>query len=295
MKLRYKYKGDAVDRLLLSYQEDKNDGNFITDTTLRFPSRDNGFEEVRTLKELFFPNYWNSGSITNSEHREELENKINELGQLFFDGIHPYMSGEDGILEIVHNILGQLPDIREKLKKDIEAAFKGDPAARSYTEIIRAYPGFSAIEVQRVAHVLYNLGVTEYARELTEHIHSKTGIDIHPGAEIGEYFFIDHGTGVVIGETAEIGDWVRMYQGVTLGVFHFEKDGGGVLKKGYKRHPTIGNHVVIGAGATVLGPITIGDHVNIGALAWITEDIPDYNTVFGKHPRLERRLNSKKS
>ena len=289
--MEYQHNGNAAELLLDSYQKDREP--FIIDTTINFPHRDNGFEEIKKLKELFFPNYWNNGLITTNE--SELKKKINELGQLFFDGIKPYFSETAKISVIVGNVLGQLANIREKLKKDVEAAYKGDPAAKSYAEIIRAYPGFGAIEVQRVAHILYKLGVPSYPRELTEYIHSKTGIDIHPGAKIGECFFYDHGTGVVIGETAEIGNWVRIYQDVTLGVLHFEKDGGEVLKKGYKRHPTIGNHVVIGAGSKLLGPITVGDHVNIGANSWVTEDVPDHTTVFvAEHPRLERMPKNKK-
>ena len=288
--MEYQHNGNAAELLLGSYQKDREP--FIVDTTINFPHRDNGFEEIKKLKELFFPNYWNAGLITRNEL--ELKKKINELGQLLFDGIGPYIPEAAKISLIVDNVLGQLANIREKLKKDVEAAYAGDPAAKSYAEIIRAYPGFSAIEIQRVAHLLYNLGVPSYPRELTEYIHSKTGIDIHPGAKIGECFFIDHGTGVVIGETAEIGNWVRIYQDVTLGVLHFEKDGGEVLKKGYKRHPTIGNHVVIGAGSKLLGPITVGDHVNIGANSWIQEDIPPYTTVFVvEHPRLERMPKNK--
>jgi serine O-acetyltransferase len=284
-------------RLLESYDSDKDP--FIKDTTVRFPERPNGFREVRLIKELFFPNYWNSGQITSPEGSAELEKKVDELGQLFFDGSRPYLRDlpEKDIHEIVRSALDQLPDIREKLKKDVEAAYAGDPAAGSYTVIVRAYPGLRALEVYRVLHVLYELGAKGYARELTEHVHDK-GIDINPGAKIGEYCFIDHGTGLVIGETAEIGDWFRVYQGVTLGVLHFEKEDGEqtVLRKGYKRHPTIGDHVVIGAGAKVLGPVTIGDHVNIGANAWVAEDIPDHYTVYvAEHPKLERRQRKRES
>ncbi|NQV08564.1 serine acetyltransferase [Candidatus Woesearchaeota archaeon] len=284
----YKYKGDAIERLLQSYKKDKEP--YITDISIKFPKQDNGFKELITLKELFFPNYWNCGFITKSENKEQLETKIDELGQTLFYGILPYLSDEKDIGAIVDKVLNILPDIREILKKDLEAAYKGDPAAKDYTEIIRSYPGFSAILVQRFAHILYKLKVTSYARELTERIHSMTGVDIHPGASVGEYFFIDHGTGVVIGETTEIGNHVRIYQGVTLGALHFEKDEGGTLKKGYKRHPTIGNNVVIGVGAKILGGVSIGDHVSIGANSWIEEDIPDYTTVFiSEHPKLIKK------
>jgi len=290
--VKYEYKGDVVDRLLASYQRDKSP--FITDSTKHFPERPNGFEEIRMLKMLFFPNYWNNGLVTQPENRHELESQISYLGQLFFDGVEPYLEDQSGITQIVEATLNQLPNIREDLKKDVEAAFTGDPAAEDNAQIIKSYPGFSAVEIQRVAHALYNLGAGSYARELTEHIHSKTGIDIHPGAKIGQYFFIDHGTGVVIGETAEIGDWVRIYQGVTLGVLHFEEDGKGVLRKGYKRHPTVGDHVVVGAGAQVLGPIYVGDYVKIGATSWVAEDIPDGFTVFAEKPKLKKRPNGKK-
>jgi serine O-acetyltransferase len=286
--MTYTYTGNAAKRLIKSYQADKEP--FITDKTIQFREHDCDIEELRRLRELFFPNYWNCGSITILENKSRLEVKVNELGQIFFDGIRPYLSADRETEAIVDEIINKLPDIRETLKKDVEAAYKGDPAAISYTEIIRSYPGFSAIVIHRVAHVLYELNVPTFPRELSEYIHSTTGIDIHPGASIGEYFFIDHGTGVVIGETSIIGENVRIYQGVTLGALHFEKDEGGVLKKGYKRHPTIGNHVVIGMGAVVLGAISIGDHVSIGANSWIEEDIPDNTTVFvSEHPRLRKK------
>ena len=286
--MMHEYKGSAAYKLLQSYRKDKEP--YITDTTRKFPQRDCGFEELRMLQDLFFPNYWNCGSITKVENKTELETKINELARVLFAGIQPHFSDVRHIGTVVDEVLNRLDSIRESLKKDVEAAYKGDPAAMTYTEIIRSYPGFSAILVQRVARVLYELKVPSYPRELTEIIHSMTGCDIHPGAKIGECFFIDHATGVVIGETSEIGDCVRIYQGVTLGALHFEKDEDGALRKGYKRHPTIGDHVVIGAGAKIIGPVTIGNHVGIGANSWIEEDIPDYTTVFiSEHPKLMRK------
>lgn len=288
--MSYKHNGEAADKLFESYKKDKEP--FIIDTELKFPDRDVYIDEVKLLKEIFFPNCWNSGIII--KDKEELKRKISKLGDFFFDGIKPYLKDDKKIDEIIGKVLDSLADIREKLKKDVEAAYAGDPAARSYAEIIRSYPGFAAIEIQRVAHELHKLQVPAYPREIMEHIHSITGIDIHPGATIGEYFFIDHGTGVVIGETTEIGDWVRLYQTVTLGVLHLMKEGEGILKRGYKRHPTIGSHVVVGVGAKILGPVTIGSHVNVGANSWITEDIPDYTTVYiAEHPKLVRRTKGK--
>ncbi len=240
-------------------------------------------EDFNLLRQLLFPAQWGRDAGDRHTHLRLREDLLHRLAAQLPDAS-------------IEALLGQLPGIRETLKTDVQAAYAGDPAAKSYTEIIRAYPGFQATMVHRVVHELYVQGSDEallYARELQEYAHSRTGIDIHPGASIGGHFFIDHGTGVVIGETAEIGDWVRIYQGVTLGVLHFEKDKNGdgtVLVKGNKRHPTLGSHVVIGAGAKVLGPVSIGDHVNIGANAWIDEDIQPYTTVFvAEHPRLERR------
>ena len=309
MKYDFRLSGIA-ESLLESYQRDSDP--FITYQNIRFPRRTTGFVELDGLRKLTFPNYWNSGLITQPENIEVLVKRLNALAKTFHNGMKPYPTCSqdvptnlDEVLEEVPDfrerglivdvrptviaIISQLPHIRETLKKDVEAAYKGDPAARSYTDIIRSYPGFTATLIQRVAHVLYELQVPSYPRELTEQIHSLTGIDMHPGAKIGEYFFIDHGTGVVIGETAEIGNWVRVYQGVTLGVLHFEKEGEGVLKKGYKRHPTIGNHVVIGAGAKILGPVSIGDYVNIGANSWVEENIPANTTIFADPPKLNRK------
>jgi serine O-acetyltransferase len=286
--MKLKRDSKAVKDLFSSYSKDKSP--FITALSKNFSSRHYPFEEINLIKQVLFPKYWNCGYIAKEKNAHELALKIGELGELFSEGISPYIENETEVGKIVSKVSENLADIREQLKKDVKAAYEGDPAARTYTEIIRSYPGFLAIEIHRVSHLLYSFGAGGYARELSEVIHSETGIDIHPGAQIGNFFFIDHGTGVVIGETAVIGDWVRIYQDVTLGVLHFEKEGAAEVKKGYKRHPDIGNHVVIGAGAKILGPVRIGNHVNIGANSWITEDIPDYTSVFvAEHPRLEKR------
>nr|WP_305037636.1 serine O-acetyltransferase EpsC [Halorhabdus sp. CBA1104] len=161
--------------------------------------------------------------------------------------------------------------------------------------MIRSYPGFHAVLTHRVAHFLYEEDIFAYARELAEYARTETGIDIHPGAEIGEYIFIDHGSGVVIGETATVGNWVRIYQNVTLGTLHFEEEEEGeghMLAKDYDRHPNIGDHVVIGAGSNVLGTVEVGDHVSIGANSWVTEDVPDNTSVFiANHPKQKRKSN----
>ncbi len=166
------------------------------------------------------------------------------------------------------------------LSGDIQAAYAGDPAAVSTDEVILSYPCVLAITTYRIAHVLYLDGVPLIPRIMSEHIHSLTGIDIHPGATIGENFFIDHGTGVVIGETTEIGDNVKLYQGITLGALSFPKDEKGNIIKGRKRHPTIGNNVVIYSGATILGPnAVIGNDVVIGGNVWITSPVASGTTI----------------
>ncbi|MFH1844663.1 MAG: serine acetyltransferase [bacterium] len=176
---------------------------------------------------------------------------------------------------IAMDFLEQLPAIRSQLKKDVQAAFEGDPAAVSHDEIILCYPGTFAIAVYRLANPLYRLGVPLVPRIMTEWAHHRTGVDIHPGADIGDYFFIDHGTGVVIGETTEIGERVKLYQGVTLGALSFPKNPDGSLVKGGKRHPTIRDRVTIYANATILGGDTvIGEGAVIGGGSWVTKSVP---------------------
>lgn len=176
--------------------------------------------------------------------------------------------------EAVDRFFTRLPELRRVLLLDCEAAMDGDPAARSFAEIIFAYPGFEAITIQRIAHEFWKMGMPLLARIMTEHAHSKTGIDIHPGARIGESFFIDHGTGVVIGETAVIGNHVKIYQGVTLGALSFPKDERGRLRRDTKRHPTLCDDVVVYAGATILGGDTvIGEGALIGGNTWVIESV----------------------
>lgn len=175
---------------------------------------------------------------------------------------------------VVKNLLEKIPEIRSMLSGDIEAAYNGDPAAMSTDEVILSYPCVLAISTYRIAHELYLQAVPLIPRIMSEHVHSLTGIDIHPGAKIGNNFFIDHGTGVVIGETTEIGNNVKIYQGVTLGALSFPKDEKGHIIKGRKRHPTIGNNVIIYSGATLLGAdAVISDNVVIGGNAWITQPV----------------------
>ena len=182
------------------------------------------------------------------------------------------------------NLIKKLPDIRKTLWTDITAAYQGDPAAKTPDEIILAYPAFIAISAYRVAHELYIMNVPLIPRIITEYAHRLTGIDIHPGATIGKYFFIDHGTGVVIGETSTIGNRVKIYQNVTIGAKSFAVEPDGTLVKGIKRHPDIGNDVVIYAGATILGGETIiGDNCIIGGNVWLTHSVQSGNIIMNKN------------
>ncbi len=185
----------------------------------------------------------------------------------------------------VDKLLAALPEIRSKLKQDVQAAYDGDPAAKSLAEIIISYPCIEAIATYRLAHELYKSGVPLLPRIISERVHGRTGIDIHPGARIGRSFFIDHGTGVVIGETTEIGDNVKLYQGVTLGALSFPKDERGRAIKGGKRHPTIKDGVTVYAGATILGGKTvIGKGAVVGGNVWITASVPAGAKVLLKSP-----------
>lgn len=186
---------------------------------------------------------------------------------------------ESQAIAIVRNFAAQLGAIRALLDSDIQAAYRGDPAARSVDEVLLCYPGVLAIIHHRLAHVLYRLGTPLVARIIAERAHSETGIDIHPGAKIGAGFFIDHGTGVVIGETAEIGERVRLYQAVTLGAKRFNTDTDGNLQKGQPRHPIVEDDVVIYAGATVLGRIVIGRGSTIGGNVWLTRSVAPGSNV----------------
>ena len=197
---------------------------------------------------------------------------------------------ETNSIKFTNEFLEKLPVIRVSLQKDIEAAFHGDPACQNFDEVILCYPGLNAVTIHRMAHELYKLGVPFLPRMMAEWSHGETGIDIHPGATIGDHFFIDHGTGVVIGETVNIGKHCKIYQGVTLGALSFAKDERGELVRGSKRHPTLEDHVVIYANATVLGGKTvIGESSIIGSSVWITRSVPPGTTITIQKPGLRMK------
>ena len=246
----------------------------------------NGFEAadreaaVRALKAilaLLYPGFFTAEGRREKENLAYLEETLPGIIRAAF----AMSSQADGNAEeIAQDYLLSLPSLLAALEKDVQAIYEGDPAAVSREEVVLCYPGFYAIAIFRIAHGFAKRGVPFLPRIMTEYAHAKTGIDIHPGATIGEYFCIDHGTGIVIGETAVLGDHVKLYQGVTIGAKSFEKDENGNPVKGGRRHPTIGNHVVIYANATILGGDTvIGDGAVIGSNAWITRSVEDGRIV----------------
>jgi serine O-acetyltransferase len=225
----------------------------------------------KELLGILFPAHATRAYRRQSDITKALTSLKHKLSRLLYDNL---IDGNEET--IVENFMVELPACYESINQDIDAMFQGDPAARSHDEVIRAYPGFYAIAAYRIAHMMGNLGVHTIPRMITEHAHSITGIDIHPRAEIGSNFCIDHGTGVVIGETTVIGNHVKIYQGVTLGALSVSKEDAST-----KRHPTIEDHVVVYAGATILGGETIvGRNSIIGGNVWLTQSVPPESKVY---------------
>ena len=265
------------------------------------PSRKTVDALAEDFMRLLFPGFFDRETVSRGEFERSLEERVLLLraalsGEIqtclrFAGHESPESAGESE----ANHVLSSLSCVRAWLRTDVEAAYNGDPAARSFEEIILAYPCIPAIAIQRVAHVLYQREIPLLPRMLTEHAHRLTGIDIHPGATIGSHFFIDHGTGVVIGETATLGSHVKLYQGVTLGAKSFKVDESGKVVKGIKRHPDIGDHVTIYAGATILGGETvIGENTIIGAGVWLMESIPPHSIAYYQGDNLVVRHRRKK-
>ncbi|MCG3139079.1 MAG: hypothetical protein HJJLKODD_02957 [Phycisphaerae bacterium] len=269
------------------------------------PSRTQIVRALELLIELIYPGYWGRQNLTQynvSYHVGELLPRIGEI--LNREIYHAFcyqdeMQGRSPVggadcrekaRRLVLRFLEQLPAVREKLGGDVQAAYDGDPAAVDTSEVILSYPGVLAVTIYRLAHELHQLEVPWIPRVMTEWAHAQTGIDIHPGARIGRNFFIDHGTGVVIGETTEIGESVKLYQGVTLGALSFPKDERGRLLRGFKRHPTVKEGATLYANAIVLGGETIiGQSAVVGGSVFLTSSIPDGCTVTIKTPELSVR------
>ena len=316
-KIRKIQKLDNVLETLLPTYNEVN-----TQDTIAIHSKLPSNEEITTLciklEEILFPGYRTTILNGHISFDNLIKETLNEIYDILYDQVNKSLpfrwaseyAKSNGRLRltaktkkslisqeieletefIVSTVLDKLPIIRGALKQDVLAAYNGDPAATSYAEIILSYPGLRAIAIYRIAHELYKFNVPIIPRMMTEYAHSETGIDIHPGAQICEGFFIDHGTGVVIGETCRIGNRVKIYQGVTLGAKSFSLDADGNPVKGIKRHPDIEDDVIIYAGATILGGDTvIGKGSVIGGNVWVTESIPPYSVVVQKHAEIEIR------
>lgn len=282
---------NAVEKLTKNYREEEL---FMPKNGRNLPERSAVIDIVRELKSVIFPGYFSVNTSARMFTEYYVGYKLNDLydrlkEQIKIAFLYQAQESESEILSIraekvCSGFFEKLPLIQEKLLKDVQAGFDGDPAAKSKEEIIFSYPGLFAIYVYRLAHELYMEKVPFIPRIMTEYAHGRTGIDINPGASIGDYFFIDHGTGVVIGETTEIGNNVKLYQGVTLGALSTRQ---GQQLANVKRHPTIRDNVTIYSNSTVLGGETvIGENTIIGGNTFITESIPANTKVSAKSPEL---------
>ena len=279
-----KYENDLFFENLVAKIDGISEDNcaYFNKHTVMVPSRKEVILILKRMQCLMFPDYFKLFVDEGRSRTEVLKDVFASLKRqltasyFFFD--------EDTVVDtetLAEDILSLLPGIKETLIKDVIAIYEGDPAARSPEEVILSYPGFYAISIYRIAHEFYLKKVPYMARLMTEYAHEKTGIDIHAGATIGEHFFIDHGTGIVIGETTTIGNHVKLYQGVTLGAKSFELDEDGNPIKGIKRHPDIGDNTIIYAGATILGGSTkIGNNCIIGGNVWLIHSVPDGEKVY---------------
>jgi len=273
--------------------------NFIDAANL--PVRGQILEVLELLFEVIFPGHTGNKVVTKSNVKYVVGDLLSQIDAELGEQIqraYEYQCRIDNCRhcdcetmarKVTRELLAELPRIRRLLKGDVRAAYDGDPAAKSYEEIVMSYPCITAIATYRIAHELYIRRVPLIPRIMSECAHAKTGIDIHPGATIGSHFFIDHGTGVVIGETTVIGDNVKIYQGTTLGALSFRRDERGRIIRGGKRHPTIEDDVTIYAEATILGDVTIGKGAIIGGNTWIKESVPPGVTVSSPNPDLVYR------
>lgn len=266
------------------------------------PSRDAVIAIIDDLKEVLYPGFGRRQNLHMSNVEYHVGDKLVNLHDMLTEQIARALKHDcmlrGGTVEDFEKLgqrkavefLDTLPELRVSLADDVQAAFDGDPASAGPVEVVFCYPGLEAVTIHRLAHELHKLSIPLIPRLMTEHAHSKTGIDIHPGATIGRRFFIDHGTGVVIGETCQIGDNVKIYQGVTLGALSFPKDAAGNIIRGKKRHPTLENDVVVYASATILGGDTvIGHHSVIGSSVWLTESVNPFTMVSMEKPKLQFR------
>ncbi|WLT32702.1 serine O-acetyltransferase [Geothrix sp. PMB-07] len=261
------------------------------------PNRDAVIDLVKKLRELLFPGYFGKQNLTTQTLEYYVGELLGEIRGLLLEQIlnvlrhqatrhgSPCQDVEATAESIVQTFLAAIPRLRATLATDVQAAFDGDPAAGDTDEVIFSYPGVFAITVHRIAHELHGLNVPLIPRIMSEYAHALTGVDIHPGATIGDYFFIDHGTGVVIGETTTIGQYVKIYQGVTLGALSTR---GGQSLRGVKRHPTLKDRVTVYSGASILGGETvIGEEAIISSNVFVTQSVPPQTRVSVKNPELQ--------
>ncbi|HHW32273.1 MAG TPA: serine acetyltransferase [Clostridiaceae bacterium] len=285
---------------IAEYLEDMNRKFFLKDSTIGIAGKDCVYKVLHYLRCALFPGVYEKYPIEEKRVNIIIGNYIRQaaldLSSLIEKVFKNICEDEEKqnkdcnicrekANEITIKLIEELPEIRRILQTDIQAAYNGDPAATSTEEILLSYPSINAISTHRISHFLYNQGVPIIPRIMSECAHQQTGIDIHPGAKIGEYFFIDHGTGVVIGETCVIGNNVKLYQGVTLGAKSFPLDEKGNPIKGIKRHPNIEDNVIIYSGATILGGDTVIGHDSIiGGNVWLTHSVPPYSKVYNQQP-----------
>ncbi|HYJ47517.1 MAG TPA: hypothetical protein VEV81_12965 [Pyrinomonadaceae bacterium] len=291
---------DQIDRAAKALVESYSTGDIKIHHLDRqpLPSHAEIIRVLVTIHELLFPGYIGAQGLTGASLSDHVRQRMAWLYEVLTEQIKRAVSHANRIGEACEvtdreagdcaaAFLNEFPALRELLAADVQAAYEGDPAATGLDEIIFSYPGIYAVMVYRLAHQLHTMRVPLMPRIMTEHAHHRTGIDIHPGTRIGSPFFIDHGTGVVIGGTAIIGNNVKIYQGVTLGAFSFDKDASGQLVRDTKRHPTIEDDVVIYAGATILGGETIiGRGSVIGGNVWLTHSVPPGTRVLQDSPNL---------
>lgn len=287
--------GNTVDRLLA--KESLGKVGVSLNENVALPSQLAVDEIINLVRAIIFPGHFGHNITLRQNPLYWLGSTVDRLSEVLMAQIDASFNMCDGATDdkvsaTTLEFIDSLPDLRDALALDAEAIFNGDPAAVSVDEVICSYPAIRAITNYRIANRLYNLGVPVLPRMICERAHRETGIDIHPGATIGKAFMIDHGTGVVIGETAIIGDNVKLYQGVTLGARSFPTDEGGNAVKGLARHPIIGNNVVIYANSTILGRITIGSDSVIGGNIWVTGDIEPGSIVLQARADNTIRLNN---
>ena len=297
-----KSRSHLLEPILASYRES---GGINHLDRANLPSKRSVEALCDNLLHLLFPGFFSEEAVSSEELPQAAQEIIDRVAGQFETAIAVSLRIREGkskdtalateASEITERTIAGIPSVRALLKTDVEAAYAGDPAARSLEEIVLAYPGLEAVAIQRVAHLLYRENVPLLPRMMTEWAHNRTGIDIHPGASIGSHFFIDHGTGVVIGETCEIGNRVKLYHGVTLGARSFQKDEHGEIVKGIKRHPKVEDDVVIYPNGIILGGDTvIGARSTVGANVFLMKSIPP-DTLLVRGEQVQSRLDKRKS